>query len=232
MSCKKLVTVMYSCGDDSMESQEIQLDHLLDLFVPLRISTLTAIKFANAQLTADDFQLICPLIPKSLRALDFSDLGLTSRCINALQKTLNRSKLAKLALANNPIGDESVWLLIDFIGKNTELKALDLRNCNITAQGIWPLLIAISQRPFDFLDLSDNGLGTHGVEYVRQFLALKPPLRSFAVNNAQMSEGDVIILVDLAAQHPNMRFSILGNPIIQYRELPPSIDVDMLPKPK
>ncbi|OHT10747.1 hypothetical protein TRFO_19880 [Tritrichomonas foetus] len=227
---RKTVSVIYTAAGKTIEVHNVQIGSLLDIFVPIKISTLSELKFANSKLTAEELEMICPLIPQNLALLDLSNLSLNAKAISVLAKRINYSHIQSLDLSNNPIGDESIWILLEAIGKNQDLTSLILVNCNLSGNGIWTLFNVIAEKKFDFLDISENLIMSNGSDYVLNFLKQDPDIRELHIDRAQLSEGDVDVLVDAAEKSRKLQvFSVRGNSLIRYRTFSPKILVDRLP---
>ena len=82
------------------------------LFIPC-----FSLKFYDSQLSPDDMNMICPIVPQRLPNLDLSNLGLNGKAIVILAKRISCSRLQSLDLSYNPIGDESAWSLLEAIAK-------------------------------------------------------------------------------------------------------------------
>jgi Ran GTPase-activating protein (RanGAP) involved in mRNA processing and transport len=223
-----VVKLVCAIGDEITEKSDVQVSSILELYAPMRFSALTSLKITDAALTPDDVTVLAPLLPTSLQVLDISHLSLTPRCISILSKRLPRMRLFKLDISDNPIGDESVWLLLEFIKKDENLTSLNLANCNIGSAGVWPICVAVSQRPFDCLNLSQNAIGVHGAEYIRKMLANFPPLKELHINNAALSQGDVEVIIAAARGcEKTQLLSLLGNESIAWQDLPPFVRAEV-----
>ena len=226
-----MVTVSF--GDtQNLQTKTIKLEELLYIVVS-NLSSISKLIFSNSNLTKEDFAFICPLIPAKLKELSMENLGINASSINQFSKKMINHRIQFLNLSHNPIGDESVWMLLDFIKKNTELTSISLRNCGLTAQGIWPLLNVIATRNFEFVDISENEVRSAGADYIAQFLEMDPIIESFFVDNSQLSSGDVEMLFKRVERCKNIsKFSMIGNSVIAWRENPKKINVDMMKQMK
>ena len=115
------------------------------------------------------------------------NLGIDASSINQFSKKLVNHPIQFLNLSYKPIGDEYIWMLLDFIRSNTELTSISLRGCNLTAQGIWVLLNVIATRNFALVDIFENKIGSAGADYIAKFLELDPVIESFIADNSQFS---------------------------------------------
>ena len=229
----KTISIKYTASGQDIEIKDVPFDHLLDIFVKIKLSTVSALKFYNSQLAPDDLNMICPIIPQRLSVLDLSNLSLNGKALVILAKRINRSRLQSLDLSYNPIGDESIWSLLEAIGKNQYLTTLKFVNCNLTANGVWTLLNAMNPKKFDLLDISENLISSLGCDYVVQYLKHDPGLRELHIDRAQITEGDVEILIDAAERCKTLSLlSIKGNGLITYRPVSSKILVDTLPPMK
>jgi Ran GTPase-activating protein (RanGAP) involved in mRNA processing and transport len=223
--------VICPSGEKAEESSNVPVDGLLQFIVSHRLSPLTSLRLADGVMAEFEMSLLCAIIPTNLRVLDLSNLGLTCSCINTLMKRLVRSRIRRLNLSHNPMGDGGAWLLLEFIKQNAELVALSIAYCDLTAGGVWPICVAMALRTFDFLDISGNRIKSFGAEHVRDLLAASPKLREIHIDDMQMSPGDVEMLVQAARKcHNTEIISIKGNRRISYQVLPPIVLVDMLPE--
>lgn len=229
----KTISIKYTASGKDVEVQNVQIDHLLDIFVKIKSSTLTSLKFYDSQLTADDLNMICPIIPQRLPALDLSNLSLSGKAISIISKRINCSRLQSLDLSYNPIGDGAIWSLVEAVGKNKYLTSLKFINCNLTANGVWTLFNSMHQKKFDLLDISENLISSLGCDYVVQFLKQNPDLKELRIDRAQINEGDVEILIDAGEKCKTLSLlSIKGNGLISYRPVSQKILVDTLPPMK
>jgi Ran GTPase-activating protein (RanGAP) involved in mRNA processing and transport len=228
-----LFRVICTSGDKAAESSNIFVDELLQFIVSHGVSPLTSLRLADGVMTTSEISLLCAIIPTNLRVLDLSNLGLTCSCINTLMKRLVRSRIRRLDLSHNPMGDGGVWLLLEFIKQNAELVALSIAFCGLTAGGVWPICIALMLRTFDFLDISGNLIKSFGAEHVRDLLAASPKLREIHIDHMQMNPGDVEMLVEAAQKCQNSEvISMKGNERIPFQVVPAIVRVDMLPEMK
>lgn len=226
---KNTISIKYTAASKEIEITNVQFDHLLDIFVSLKASTMTSLKFYDTSITPDEVNLITPLIPHKLDLLDLSNINISSKVLSILTKKLNCCRIQCIDLSFNPIGDSAIWSLLDAIGKNQYLTSLKIAHCDLTENGIWPLLNILTSREFGLLDISENVVHSLGSDYILQFLKSGPKLREFHADRCQISEGDIGPLIDAAEQCNHMEvFSILGNGIIQFRKISPKIQVDML----
>lgn len=229
----KTISIKYTASGKDVEIENVQFDHLLDIFVKIKSSTLTSLKFYGSELTTDDMNMICPIIPQRLPTLDLSNLSLNGKAISVLSKRINYSRLQSIDLSYNPIGDGSIWNLVEAIGKNKYLTSLKFINCNLTANGIWILLNSMHQKKFDLLDISENLISSLGCDYVVQFLKQDPELNELHIDRAQITEGDIEILIDAAEKCKTLSLlSIKGNGLIPYKPVSQKILVDTLPQVK
>lgn len=229
----KTISIKYTASNKDVEIKDVPFDHLLDVFVKIKSSTLTSLKFYDSQLSPDDMNMICPIVPQRLPNLDLSNLGLNGKAIVILAKRISCSRLQSLDLSYNPIGDESTWSLLEAIGKNKYLTKLKFINCNLTANGVWTLLNAMISKKFDSLDISENLISSLGCDYIVQFLKQNPSLNEIHIDRAQITEGDVEMLIDAAEKCKTLSLlSIKGNGLITYRPVSSKILVDTLPKMK
>jgi Ran GTPase-activating protein (RanGAP) involved in mRNA processing and transport len=226
----KVVKVTWVC-DGRTESREVQLDLLFDVFVGVRASTVSSLKLSGTVLNHEDLAYVMPVISGSLAGLDLSDLGMTSRCVKVLAKRLTRTRLIEFNISGNLIGDESSWMLLNFINGTPALKSIGFARCGMTAQGIWPLMIAIGKREFDLVDISGNLICAHGAEYIKQFLSLSPVCREFRADDAGLSEGDVELILSVVGKCDKIEvLSLKGNQQVAWRPVPSFVSVDMNPR--
>lgn len=229
----KTISIKYAASGEDIEIKNVPLDHLLDVFVKIKLSTLTSLKFYDSQLTPDDINMISPIIPQRLSTLDLSNLSLNGKAISNISKRINCSRLQTLDLSYNPIGDGAIWSLVEAIGKNQYLKSLKFVNCDLTANGIWTLFNCMHQKKFDLLDISENLISSLGCDYVVQFLKQNPDLKELHIDRAQINEGDVGILIDAGEKCKTLSLlSIKGNGLISYRSVSQKVLVDTLPPMK
>ena len=234
MSLIKTISIQYVLENQIFNIKDVQLDHILDIFIPIKISSITSIRFYNNTLNSEDIEIICPLIPQKLISLDISRLGLYSPSIKILSKRLIYSHIKALDISYNPIGDESMWIFLDLITQNQDLITLRLVKCNLTGNGIWTLLNAISQRNnFELLDISENELMSLGADYIHQFLILDPFIHEIHANRCLFSGGDIGLLIDDVEKCSILKvFSAKGNAPTNYRKIPERIQVDTSPQIK
>jgi hypothetical protein len=166
-----LFRVICASGEKAAECSDLPVDGLLQFIVSHGLSPLTSLRLADGVMAVSEMSLLCAMIPTNLQVLDLSNLGLTCSCIDTLMKRLVRSRIRRLNLSHNPMGDGAVWLLLEFIKQNAELVALSIAYCGLTAGGIFPICVAIPLRTFDFLDISGNLIKSFGAEHVRDMLA-------------------------------------------------------------
>jgi Ran GTPase-activating protein (RanGAP) involved in mRNA processing and transport len=141
-------------------------------------------------------------------------------------------RLRVFDISHNPIGDGSIWLLLEFIRQDTDLTSFNVSYCDLTSAGIFPICNVVRQRMLDYLDISGNAIRSEGAEHVKELLLASPHIREIHFDNVQLGEGDVAMLVDAAGR---CRFSevvsMVANVPIGHRVLPPFIKVDMRAPP-
>ena len=225
---KREVSISYSGSEESSEVHGVELANLLDFFVSKHVKQLHTLKFSNAVLTPDDIALITPILPSSLQTLDLTNLGLTPGCIDVLSKRIIRTHVSKLDLSDNPIGDGSVWMLLDYIGKGKYLKSLSMARCGLTSSSVFALCTALGQREFDFIDLSGNLIGVHGAVYIHQFLETDPRIKELHIDDCELGEGDMELLVQAIDKCSYSEvISMTGNQPIAWRKLPEKLKIDL-----
>lgn len=227
----KFVSVSYGVGGEITTVGNLNVAHLLDFFTSLRGTKYDMLRFADAELSPDDMGIISALIPAGLKTLEMVNLGISPPVMKILAKSLIRSHFQNLNLSDNPLGDSCAWHLLDFIGKNRDLKSLNISRCGLTSSAVFSLMTALAGKELDIIDLSGNIIGPHGTEYIVQFLGCDPVLTELRLNDCSLSAGDVEYLVDAALKCVRCKgISLTGNGVIARRDLPERIKVDMLPR--
>jgi len=226
-------TVVCGSGEKVVESANVSVDSLLEFVVSHGCSPLSSLKLADGVMTPDSMSLLSAIIPTNLRSLDLSNLGLTCKCVSVLMKRAVRSRIKRLDLSHNPIGDGAVWILLEFIKQMTDLVSLGLAYCEMTSGGVWPICGALALRNFDFLDVSGNLLKSFGAEHIKDLLVRRPKIREIHVDNCQLGPGDVQMVVDASRKCQDSEvISLRGNERIPYQSVPSCVRVDMLPEMK
>ena len=227
----KFVSVSYACDGVRTDVGNLRIDHLLEFFMSLRGTKFDTLAFADCEITEDEMSMITPLIPGGLMALEMNRMGIGPGVMKVLSKSLMRSRLESLDLSDNPIGDGGAWILLEFIGKNKNLRSLNVARCQVSCSAVFALLTALSDRELDVVDMSGNIIHAPGVEYISEFLGCDPRIRDLRLNNCSLSAGDVEYLVDAALKCVRCKgISLTGNGFIAWRELPEHIRAEMTPR--
>lgn len=100
------------------------------------------------------------------------------------------------------------YSLLEILEKNTSIRSLDLRNCNLNDNNINDFTRAISDKRLRYLDLSKNGLTGEGASILSQFLLLNKTLQKLNLSHNSSSsfkaEG-VENITNALISHPNIR---------------------------
>ena len=224
---KKVVTIHYKMKSGEIYTTKSPVNDLVSVFCKISIGNLSELSFTDCILDANDINFICPLISPTLSNLDVSHLGLTSKSIKILAKKLQNVSLEKLDLSNNPIGDESVWMLLEVFGKKESLKSLNLSNCNLSGQALFPLLNTISTKEFNELNISNNHVGYVGAGYIQTYFQFGPKIKKFSARNCGFSSAEVESIISSFHRVPNSEVDLTKNQPIPPSTLAPNFKVDM-----
>ena len=170
------------------KSYEAPANEFLDVCMEFGRSNISGIKLLTQTVTPMEIQLIVPAIPPSLDLLDFSSTNLSSLHVRTLAKRLEHTRIKSLDLSGNRIGDESMWMLSDFFGKNETIRVIRLSNCGITYNGFWVMMSLLQSRPIDFLDVSNNDVGIDGGDLILSMLGNRFNIKSVDITNCGIPE--------------------------------------------
>ncbi|XVF21454.1 hypothetical protein REPUB_Repub12eG0091700 [Reevesia pubescens] len=113
---------------------------------------------------------------QSLRILNLRGNNLRKDDVDSLRYALvHMPSLEILDLSDNPIEDDGIRSLIPYFAEASKtcspLADLNLENCELSCDGVTPLLDALStlRRPLNSLSLADNGLGSQVAEALGRF---------------------------------------------------------------
>jgi len=226
---KFCVHIKYSFFSGEEEEIDSEIDGLLKKFINLRPSKLKSFEIRDQNVKFEDFKYIVPILPFSLNSLTFSNINMLPKSVFMLAKQLERSKIESLDLSMNLIGDESIWMLVGLISQSETLKSINISECGITSQGIWPLVNAISIREFHALFLSNNDLGSQGAHFITEYLKLGPSISFLALDNCDFSEIDMIQIIEASLNCKSLqKLSLFGNSTLQ-RIVPPYVCCTVVP---
>jgi Ran GTPase-activating protein (RanGAP) involved in mRNA processing and transport len=222
-----VVHIRYKLEGGEEKSLECPINEIISEFLLINIAKLEELSFSGAVITAAEIDFICPLIPSTLTYLSMSGTGLTSKPMRSLAEKLKNVSLKTLDISNNPIGDESVWMLLELIGKKESFQCLNMRNCSLTGHGLFPLLNTLAVRTFDTLDISENKFGYIGAEYVMSYLKYRPKINKLIIRNCGLSGAEVETILKAQDKAKDIYVDIRENESILKKDVPPNFYVDM-----
>jgi Ran GTPase-activating protein (RanGAP) involved in mRNA processing and transport len=102
--------------------------------------------------------------------------------------TLKGENLIKvLNLSGNPLGDEVMFYLADFLASNNSLAEIDLSQTGITERGIYFLAKALAKNTSVVkLDIANNSITSHGWYFLSCALAVNPHLKELVLVNCRI----------------------------------------------
>ena len=224
---KKSIKMHYKTNDGEEIDTESQISDLITEFCKIKIGNLKELSFTDCILEPEEMNFIIPFIAPTLSVLDVSNLGLTPKSMKLLSKKIQNVALTKLNLSNNPICDESIWMILEVIGKKETFKELNIENCNLTADGIFPVLNCLTTREFTELNISGNNIGFNGAGYIRNYFSYAPKIHKFIARNCGFSSADIDLIVPSFIKVPNTEVDLTSNQPIPTKKLPPNIKVEM-----
>lgn len=81
---------------------------------------------------------------RELKIIYLNNCQIQERSLKHILTALNKSEILEFYLGNNPLGDECMKLLSEFIGKCHTLLKVDLSNTNITSDGLQQIVEGIT----------------------------------------------------------------------------------------
>ena len=222
-----VIHVHYKLEGCDEQYLECPINTIVSEFLRINISKLEELSFTGCKITSKEIDFICPLIPSTLSYLNISNTGLTSKPMHSLAAKLSKVNLKKLDISDNPIGDESVWMLLDLIGKRESFQCLIMRNCGLTGYGLFPLLNALSVRTFDILDISENRFGYIGSEYVMNFLNFAPKINKLILRKCGLCGADIETILKSEKKAINIDVDLMENAAILRRDVTPNFHLKM-----
>ena len=212
----------------------LNVDNIFEAITNTKFSQTTFLQIISQEsFTPNELSILFSIFPCSIKKLVLTYLQLNIKSMNTLSTFFNRLQLEYLDLSNNPLGDASTWIIIDYIKQNSELKTLKLSNCQLTSDGIWPLLIVLSVKNFTCFDISHNSLHISGATYIENYLSNNAKIKILLLNSTELSEGDIETIIKAAGNTSGLEtLDLRENQFIRWRQLPPSIKADMAPPMK
>ena len=224
---KKIIKIHYKTNDGEEFDSQSPITELITEFCRVSPGKLKELAFNDCILEPQDINFVSPLIAPTLSVLDISNLGLSPQSMKILSKKLQNVALTKLNLSDNPICDESIWMILEVIGKKETLRELYISNCNLTADGIFPLLNCLTTRDFLELDISGNNIGFGGAGYIQMYFSFAPKIQRFIARNCGFSAADIEMIVPSLNKVPNSEIDLTSNQPIPSRKLPPNFKIEM-----
>ena len=151
----------------------------------LNISYLTKINIGNnaiGEQAADD---IGNFLSKNteLKELDLSHNNLDATGIRNIFRKLNISRLTKINISNNAIGEQAADDIGNFLSKNTELKELDLSHNNLDATGIRNICRKLNISHLTKINISNNAVGKQAADDIGNFLSKNTELKELDLSH-------------------------------------------------
>lgn len=126
--------------------------------------------------------------------------------------------LLHLDISCNDIKDEGVYSLTRWIGMCKKLKHLNLPYNQIGSKGINRLKKKISILPIEFLNISNNCLGSDGIKFLKNFESLT--IKHLNLSYNQIKPDDTNNLLLMLSQCPNITDINLSNNLIGLERFP------------
>jgi Ran GTPase-activating protein (RanGAP) involved in mRNA processing and transport len=126
--------------------------------------------------------------------------------------------LQHLDISCNNINYKGAYSLARWIGMCIELKHLNLESNQIGPKGINSLKNKISILPIEFLNISNNCLGSVGIKFLENLESLT--IKYLNLSNNQIKSDDVNNLAQMLSQCPNITDINLSNNLIRLERFP------------
>ena len=81
---------------------------------------------------------------RELKIIYLNNCQLQERSLKPILNNLNKSEILELYLVNNPLGDECMKVISEFIGKCQTLLKIDLSNTKITTDGMQQIVEGVT----------------------------------------------------------------------------------------
>lgn len=224
---KKSVSVAMVMADGSKSSFVAPFSDIIQRFIGIKIGDIKDLGISHCQFTTEDVNFILPLIPPTLQSLRISDCGMKIPHIKVLLKKLATVSLISLDLSYNPIGDESIWILLELLGKKESLLDINLSGCNLTGNGLFPLLNGLGRRQLNSLDLSENKFGYVGATYIQNYLKTKPKINYIICVSCDLSPADIDAVIEGVTDTNTIYIDLRNNEKILEKKLPPNVFANM-----
>ncbi|EAY20824.1 Leucine Rich Repeat family protein [Trichomonas vaginalis G3] len=219
----KTVNVSILMSDGKKHGFTVPFSEILQNFVTLKIGDIRELSICHCSLSPDDVNYLMPLIPPNLQSIRLSNLGLKHNHLKILVKKLMTINLVSIDLSNNPIADESIWILLDLLGKKTSLIDINLSYCNLSGNGMFPLLNGISCQEINSLDLSGNTFGYIGANYLQNYIRNKPKVNYIICTSCELSPSDIDTILQGIPEDNQIHIDLRSNEKILERKLPPNV---------